>query len=144
VATFRVGRRFAFEKFRIYTDGRGSKYYTVFVFADKHAMYVFRDEWHEAWGVKKSYRFEAECVSWKWKSLEDKRMHKRDIGCVIFHLGFIGSGVVSHEMTHAALFWRRKRHSDERVCRVQGELVRQFWLKYYRANLHRRARLLNA
>jgi hypothetical protein len=143
MARFMIGHRFAFEKFKVYTEGRGSKYYTVYVFADKHAMLTYYHAQCEKTGSVRWTKFEAICQHWKWLGRAEKRKHARDIGCVLFHLGFIGSGVVSHEMTHAAMFWRRKRHSDERLCLVQGELVRQFWLNYYRLNLHRRTRLRN-
>jgi hypothetical protein len=126
-------------KFRVYTEGRASKYYTVFVFADKRAMRIYQNAQSDIWGVKRWTKFEAICTGWKIKD----RKRWRNIGCVLFHLDYIGSGVVSHEMTHAAIFWRKKRHSDERFCKVQGNLVRQFWWNYYRRGLDKQTKIIN-
>ena len=64
------------------------------------------------------------------------------IGIICLHLDELGAGVVSHEMTHAALYWFRYSLGDysqleqgdylETVCQVQGDLTGQFWDRYFR------------
>lgn len=65
-------------------------------------------------------------------------------GCRVYlYAGQAGSGIVSHELTHAALFYctrgRRRgedrisyRRLNERLAWTQGWLVHQFWRAYYR------------
>jgi hypothetical protein len=64
------------------------------------------------------------------------------IGVICFYLGEMDAGVVSHEMTHAAIYWfeaeigscsllNKPKHLEE-LCWVQGWLVTQFWARYWR------------
>ena len=61
-------------------------------------------------------------------------------GIVLLNRAFFGVGIVSHEWTHAA-HYELSRHQkrepirakdDERLAWLQGELVRRFWVSYYR------------
>lgn len=63
------------------------------------------------------------------------------IGTIAFCSEHIGSGIVSHEMTHAALYYcyrarknfdPRKPAHDELLAWTQGWLTTQFWRKFCR------------
>ena len=49
----------------------------------------------------------------------------------MFHRGYIGAGVASHEMTHAARYYLGKRLPDERMARIVGRLTSAFWKHWY-------------
>lgn len=87
------------------------------------------------------FTFEAQ-ATW-WKTLRRIKARWRTGNCcgvILFHRGRIGAGIVSHEMTHAALYhvaYRRKldplksKHADEVLAYTQGWLTTQFWRWYY-------------
>lgn len=62
-------------------------------------------------------------------------------GQVLFCKNTLGAGIVSHEMTHAALYWHHRNTKnfnplenhkhDEALAWTQGHLVNQFWRRYY-------------
>ena len=68
------------------------------------------------------------------------------VGCIVLPLDYIGAGIVSHELTHAALYWISRRTAlraiayedrhrlDERLANTQGWLVTQFWRHWYRTD----------
>lgn len=64
----------------------------------------------------------------------------RHRGIVVFHRGQLGSGIVAHEMTHAADFYVRgymkfKPNSNagqEALASSVGTLVNAFWRWYYK------------
>lgn len=141
-------------KFRIYPERDRFRYYTVFVFDSRRAMYTFFREQVDILNKDGSRQCDEECdfaaLATTWthfhinadgSEVEDKR----DIGQIIMHRNRVRIGVVSHEMTHAALFWADREGLDphevmgdsrdhqgahERFCYAQGELVRQFWLRW--------------
>lgn len=67
------------------------------------------------------------------------------MGWIVFHSKHLGAGIVSHEMTHAAMYylqlWRPQlfrrlqssKKADEALAWVQGWLVMQFWRKFFHA-----------
>jgi hypothetical protein len=143
-------------KFRIYPERDRFRFYTVFVFDSKRAMYTFFRAQVDILNTDDTRRCDEKCdfsaIATHWThfsinadgtEVEDER----DIGQVLFHRKRVRIGVVSHEMTHAALFWAGRegldpheimespgegdhRSAHERVCYVQGELTRQFWLRW--------------
>lgn len=57
----------------------------------------------------------------------------------MFSADVVGAGLVSHEMTHAALAEClcnrnpdfRNPKADERLATIAGELTRKFWVKWW-------------
>ncbi len=132
--------------FRVRCVGKGSPTFCVRIFPDKRAM--------KAWASQEnpdrttSYaKAEASVHAYRRLRLTQGRWHRHaDTGWIVFHMGHIGAGIVSHEMTHAALYylqlWRPQLHrrlqtsrnADEVLAWVQGWLVAQFWRKFYKAH----------
>ncbi len=146
--------------FRVYPERNRKLYYQVFIFPDKRTMYKFHDIQHDlgrieyAHGQRKpSKDFWAICQSWN-----SSHFGKRggtypgpSIGQVLFAEPHIKAGIVSHEMTHAALFYAAKKRilpvhlysggrQHEAVCRAQGNMVRQFWNGWYNRHEKKRAK----
>jgi hypothetical protein len=143
-------------KFRIYPEKDRFRYYTVFVFPSKRAMYTyFREQRGILDRVDGTDRCNGECnfqalaTGWtvcNYGPDKTETINERDIGQILCHQGRIGAGLISHEMTHAALFWAAReklnpkrvvcgegnRAEHERFCTVQGNLVRQFWLRWWK------------
>lgn len=126
-------------------DGR-MRYYRVEVHADAASMRkALRDG--AAW-LRKQRLCEARtdfagvsamtCYFGSWWQQEHA-----DIGCVYFHRGEFGHGVVAHEMTHAALSFISPGAGEfvftnamhERLALSVHRLVRGFWRWYYRENI---------
>jgi hypothetical protein len=134
-------------KFRLRCDTRG-RYFTVLIFRDKEAMQRFHLEQAKLVpGVSRLYRFTALTRLWGWPA-KPRFSGPREIGQIQMYHGATGSGIVSHECTHAALYWFQrysrwrlkdlaKRAADERLAWVQGSLVSQFWRNFYRLKLDR-------
>lgn len=126
-------------------------YYRVLIFKTKEQMWQYAQE-HNFVGtcdtnfraITHSQRLER-YIKGRWR--EDKE----HLGVILFCYDHIGSEVVSHEMTHAALYWLHRVHGldvvdtykdtydedgnvtmHERLCQVVGEMTRVFWRKYYR------------
>ena len=153
------------EKFRVYPERDRFRYYTVFIFPSKRAMYTFFRSQANILNSDGTRRCDEECnfaaLATHWtkfhiasgadrtKDVEDPR----NIGQVLFHRKKVSASIVSHEMTHAALFWANREgleprevmagnrtnaiggdcgSAHERVCYVQGNLVRQFWLRWWK------------
>lgn len=126
-------------------------YYTVKIFNTKEEMWKYAQEKHIVGNCDTNFR--AITHSAKREKLVKGRWHKdKDwLGMQLFCLEHIGSEVVSHEMTHAALYWmwrvKGKKtiptnqgtyHKNgmismhEKLCMVVGEMSRVFWAKYYK------------
>jgi hypothetical protein len=133
-------------RFRVYCDREKRRYYDVRIFATKALMYEHFQksnvdtEWQEG-------RYEAtmnfEAIAQFWRRI-GKRCKPENIGQILFYASAIGSGTVSHEMTHAVIYWAQyvkmnlaklptSKRIDERFAWAQGFLVTQFWRKFYRA-----------
>src|SRR3990167_2399015 len=133
-------------RFRVRCGGKGSPSFCVRIFADKQTMRA----WASRENPDKTARYgasEASVHAYTRSRLVHGRWQRQaDTGWIVFHMGHMGAGIVSHEMTHAALrylqFWRPQLHrrlqtsprADECLAWVQGWLVAQFWRKFYRAN----------
>jgi len=136
--------------FKVRPDGRkGRDYYQVVIHRDRKAMHAaHREEKRRDGEPQAAFRkpkYEA------LASYNDYRLrrHGRALklraplrGYVRFHVGALGSGIVAHEMTHAALYWLwydkrikpspARTSTDERLATTVGEMVRQFWSGFYR------------
>ena len=138
--------------FRIWTDkNRRGRYLTVRIFPTREEM---REHIHAApgWRERRSYAANCEAITRTYSAVLTKRggrlQRTRKLGEVLFHRGNLGSGIVTHEMGHAALHWSSLRRwsmaltvghasrGEERLCWVLGWLVTQFWRPYYRAVPH--------
>lgn len=124
-------------------------YYTAIVFRDADLMRQWwkrkaRDLSFRTRGDTKrgDHTFEAQATWWKTFRLRKSRW-SRGLCCgfIIFHRGRIGAGIVSHEMTHAALYhlaYEKKmdplksKRADELLAWTQGWLTSQFWTWYYK------------
>lgn len=65
------------------------------------------------------------------------------MGEICFHVAAINAGVVSHEMTHATVYWALRKglelgkiHEpndiDEKIAWTQGYMVSQFWERVHK------------
>jgi len=133
-------------RFRVRCVGKGSPYFSVHIFPDKQAMRA----WASRQNPDKTARYgksEASVHAYARSRLVSGWWQRQaDTGWIVFHMGHMGAGIVSHEMTHAALYYlqfhrpqlhRRLQTSpkaDEVLAWVQGWLVAQFWRKFYKAN----------
>ena len=133
--------------FRIRCVGKGSPTFCVRVFPDKRAMRAWvstENPLHPGQYAKSEASVHA---YGRWRLVHGLTWQRQpDMGWIVFHVGHVGAGIVSHEMTHAALyylqFWRPQLHrrlqtsrqADEVLAWVQGWLVAQFWRKFYKAN----------
>lgn len=122
-------------KFKIYPNRKKSDYYLAFIFDTKEEMLLFHKITYQSFKWKYHRKFEAICTYWRTIYPVKKR---KMIGHVLFYKGYIGAGVVSHEFSHAAFFYLtcklnkpHNKKTDEQFCTYQGEMVRQFWNKYY-------------
>ena len=121
-------------------------------------MYLFHEAQDRKRGVNPGPRdFRGITKRWRWLRRHHRTGRWRlrnNIGCILL-TAQTGAGTVSHEMTHAAIGWATHRgfrlgqispevrrtsgnpraasRIEERICRVQGDLVRQFWNGYYHA-----------
>lgn len=133
-------------KFRIKPQSKLPTYYNVFIFADRAAMHLFWREQSAMWGEnEKNLTFAAQASSWRTERIEKtgKTRHGNNIGQVIFCLERLGVSIVSHEMTHLALFYVRdhlgkhiqSHKSDELIAQVQGDLTAKFYRQFWKRGI---------
>ncbi len=128
--------------FRIYPDGEKDNYYTAHVFRTQAAMHSFQLKSTAGikWGAKYKDMDDTDCeaMTYSWGNPRGE-----EAGQVLFYLGSCVPGIVSHEFTHAALYWVKnhgvkaahlytRSAADERLARTQGDMVHEFWTLYYR------------
>jgi len=121
---------------RLRADRKGTHHVTVRVYQDKPAMLAALKRANRAAG----HKTEAFCASFFRKKFPNPTRWRW--GCDVYlYAGGFGSGIASHELTHAAFFYvTRGRKSDalsfkrinERLAWSQGWLVHQFWRAFYR------------
>lgn len=124
--------------------------YILKVFPNKKAMYAFSKR-HKILDDEKFAALTASSIRQRQKNGKWEQDDKW-LGFVLFDINDMGAGIVSHEMTHAALFalsrvkkakivktWEESHDKDgnqigmhEELCSVVGDMVRQFWHKYYK------------
>ena len=138
--------------FRVKPNPTKPHFYEVRIFDTKAAMVAHWHKRHESgYFTDKSTgsgvvrKFEAiASSSEKLEQWSDGRWRKTPwLGEVLFYKSFMGAGIVSHEMSHAGLYWltRNKdtskgfnlsRRDDEKLAEAVGELSRQFWVKWFK------------
>lgn len=134
-------------KFKVYPGSNKGLYFSVYIFRTKDQMYDhFKQsnvdtEWKQP--GQDECDFTAITQSWmRYDITPDSEILKPDMGRILFYSGGFDAGIVSHEMTHATLYWAiRKRikaaslyndkNAEEKFCWAQGYLVNQFWTKFY-------------
>lgn len=124
--------------FRLYIP-ETHDYYRVMIFGSIVEMREFRAEYVRECGLHfrggdKSF---AALVS---PHIRYNRAGKviKECGQILFCTEYTRSGIVSHEMTHAAIAWMRRKRRDpglprneERLCAIVGRLTAKFWFKYW-------------
>lgn len=140
-------------KIRVYPENR-ALYVTAYVWPTKRAM---RDHGRRENGMRG--RYQAYCQTFqKIRIYEDGRERTSpQIGHVHFALARMGTEIVTHEFTHAALGWARRvgwvpadddgprtNHSgggldrnEERFCHALGQMVQQFVTRAYELGLYK-------
>ena len=142
-------------RFHIRPEPRKRWFFRIFIFRDRETMHQFRREQKKFEGERCGGEgFAAEASH--WRSLRIGRTGRvvrqgNDRGQAIFYAGRVGSGIVSHEMTHLAVFYLaanaaqrgrrfdpvRSHRDNERLAYVQGDLVHQFWRRFYARKLEK-------
>lgn len=130
---------------RLWCEPKRKHWFVAYVFATKRQMYGFHDLRHG----RGQHNYEARVQGLIVYS-DGKRTGK--LGEMFLYAGNLGAGIVAHECTHAALRWlddglhRLKWPSifsaagpsaspaEERFCWVVGNLVLQFWRRFYRCH----------
>ena len=136
--------------FKVWCDKKKTRFYWVHIFKNKETM--------QAWNLKDGYngskRYAAVARSYSRQKLVKGRwkVKKDEQGCVSFDVHTLGAGIVSHEFTHAALYWFHAKYKDYRkldnskhdelLAWVQGNLVRQFWYQFYKLKKSKRIKRL--
>lgn len=129
-------------KFPIFCERkRGQRpFYRAMIFRDVRVMRAFLYEQAERveLGKRKGYYDLALgcCTCWGNRSF---------VGTVSLSITHTGAGIVSHEMTHAAMFYLANRcrkfdpvnnpKHDERLAWTQGWLTSGFWRRFYALGL---------
>jgi len=133
------------QKFKIYCDKHRHKYWIVRIFPDKKSMFRWNikdgycppNKKHDYLGVTRAYS-----VYYFDKGKKKSGRKSGEVGCISFVVAHCTSGIVSHECTHAALYWFLDTYKkvekllipeyDEKFAWVQGNLVRQIWVHWFR------------
>lgn len=125
--------------FRVYPKKGEQYYFIVRVFHNAREMRMYHATKPDE--LKPETRFEAvTCPEIHYKDLETMILLPY-LGEILFHRPKTGSGVVSHEMTHAAIHWARvtkldlhletdEGDAEEIIALAIGNLTRQFFIKY--------------
>jgi len=119
-------------------------WYRVLIFPRVSQMHEF---YHRQWtsgevcDCRRMHKGKMDCQFLGQVSYIRPRPPDGSLGQIIFCAKAIGAGVVSHEMTHAAVFYLRNHRgmnisnskNDERLAYLQGDLTRDFWNQWYAA-----------
>ncbi len=124
-----------FASFRVYPDKKRRFYFRVIVFSTIKQMHAFYREGIHGWPGRRHTDFAA--VTLPYECIVGSKESKREIGTILFHRTRVGTGVVSHEMTHAAVHFMKLKgadlnddKSDEPLAHTIGDLTRQFYTRY--------------
>ncbi len=125
-------------QFKIWDWGKKT-FYMVTIFATKKEMYQHHDYY---WTTKTNHKYLAITKGCDSITIVDGKSKKSQfIGEIILCFDALKSGIVSHEMAHATLYWYLKKYSikrlpetkfDEKFAWQLGFYVQQFWYKFYR------------
>lgn len=130
--------------FKIYPDRKSPWYYTAHIFHNKKSMYKFRKGLDKDGANKMAgYTFAACCSTYN----STRKGEERQYGVLLFTKGKARSGVVSHEIAHATVYWWKHMvnmpwknvisgkkdggKADERFAWILGSMVSQFWAGWY-------------
>lgn len=131
-----------FATFRVYPDKQRYFYFQVLVFANRSQMreFVFLQNHPGASRRSSSKRGDFDAITLPWERYDEGSIKiLRDIGQVVFHRMRTGTGIISHEMTHAALHYFRLKNdsadfsehkSEELLALTIGDMTRQFYTRY--------------
>jgi len=141
-------------KFKVWANRKTRQHFLVYVFCTKRDMEAFYTEvCEECGGRPHRYDFAAVVVPWRRITCRTtgRGVVGTSLGLILFCHEYIGSGLVSHEMSHAAIHWMTVAHprwvkimaedsraagqAQEEFCWMQGSLVNQFWRTFYRRGL---------
>jgi hypothetical protein len=104
------------KSFRVYFNKR-RQYFDVFI-ADNSRKFMLREK----------------CYAY-YQPQTERQARKGKFGEV--HFSRTGAGLVAHELLHLLIDWLRARKvtitndNEERIVLLYGEMVRNFWRKYY-------------
>jgi hypothetical protein len=126
--------------FKVFPKKKDKFFFEVRVFHSKRQMYAYYQSHPSPY--KEVLDFTAINIPVTTYKIAGRRMNMQpNLGEILFHRPQTGSGIVSHEMTHAALHWARvtkqslsltKAGTDEEevIALAIGNLTRQFMAKY--------------
>lgn len=135
------------KQFRIYPEKKNGVWFKAFLFPDKESMYAFERIIRERVKSTASARQQTDYVGYRFEALTTayvKPEKNKQLGYLLFHQGFLGAGVVSHEITHAAFrYWDYKKRKfsslknglhtkQEDFCMMVERMNMYFWAGYYR------------
>lgn len=132
--------------FQLKLNRRTKKHYRCFIFRDPEELRAFAREQDKILGYRSRWNKTLGCARWFGGSTPAAKPNQ--IGVVLLCRQHIGVGIVSHEMTHAALYainrgvWsvpKKGPHymkltdaQDERQAWLVGWFCVQFYDWYYR------------
>jgi hypothetical protein len=132
-----------FARFRVYPDPkRRYFYYIAYVFTTRTQMQAFRKQLPAHDSVGKDYQALTMPFHHVISGAENPyKRFGRNIGLILFHRRRTGTGVVSHEMTHAACHYLHtlginsvstsdQPEREELLALSVGNLTRQFINRY--------------
>jgi len=132
-------------EFRLYCDRYRKKYYVCRIFGSLKEMHKWdKEDGYENPSLKKNNYLGLTRAYEVW-SIHPKAKDKKsgEIGSISLTVEHCTSGIVSHECTHAALYWFLATHKkiekllepefDEKFAWVQGNLNRQVWVHWFKA-----------
>lgn len=104
------------KRFRVHFNN-GKQYFDVYI-ADSQRKFMAREK------------------CWAYYNPQEERKARRGLfGSV--HFSKVGSGLVAHELLHMLIDWIKAGYgkitdrNEERIVLMYGEMVRNFWRKYY-------------
>ena len=118
-------------------------WYRVLIFPRVNQMHEFYDaQWKsgEVCSCKHQHRGKIDRGFLGQVNYIRPKMPDGSLGQILLCKKAIGAGIVSHEMTHAAVFYLRNHQgmnisnprNDERLAYLQGDLTREFWREWWK------------
>ncbi|MCK9370766.1 hypothetical protein M0R04_12725 [Candidatus Dojkabacteria bacterium] len=127
--------------FKIYPEKNKKKYYKVIITQTKEQMYFVNDEISRIQKLEKiKHNYIAICRSYEHT---DKKF-KGQIGTILFYVESSRKvGIVSHEMTHAVIYYfcgkgyklkniRKNKKLEEKFCNYSMFLNAHYWNNWYK------------
>lgn len=136
-------------KFRVYPESRRGFYFEVRIYSTLKEM---RDGLNKLCGNNSTFFKDAlagvkgfQQKGWRNKG---RLTWSKTLGVIAFNQQHIGTEVVSHESTHAAIAWMRAKElrlyaddyvtddNEERFCNAVGVIAKQIVAQCYKHNLY--------